>query len=365
MSTAKKIRVLIVDDSAFMRKVIGDMLSAESDIEVVARARNGDEAMRRLHELSPDVVTLDVEMPGKNGLDVLRDIMAEKPVPVVMVSSLTKHGADVTMQALAAGAVEFVTKPSGSISLDMEKVRDELCQKVRVASSATIRNSILRPRPPAVVEVIKKPEPRQDQPPVIPRRDFRKRMELLVIASSTGGPVALLEVIPALPADFPLPILMVQHMPPGFTTSFAQRLNERSKLKVFEACDGLPVRRGTAILAPGGFHLVVEKKSADIVCRLTETPPVRSVRPAADVLFSSVADIVGGGVIALVLTGMGKDGTDGSRVLREKGAYVIAESKETCVIYGMPASVVDSGLADGVLPLYSIASGLVRVAKQV
>ena len=363
MSTTKKIRVLIVDDSAFMRKVIGDMLSAEPDIEVVARARNGDEAMRRLLELSPDVVTLDVEMPGKNGLDVLREIMAEKPVPVVMVSSLTKHGADVTMQALAAGAVEFVTKPSGSISLDMEKVRDELCQKVRVASSAAIRNAAAKPRVSAPVDLLKKSEPKQDLP--VQRRDLKKRMEMLVIASSTGGPVALLEVIPALPADFPLPILIVQHMPPGFTASFAQRLNERSKLKVFEACDGLPIRRGTAIIAPGGYHLVVERKLTEIVCRLTETPPVRSVRPAADVLFSSVAEIVGGQVIALVLTGMGKDGTDGSRALREKGAYVMAESKETCVIYGMPASVIDAGLVDEVLPLYSIASGLVRVARQI
>ena len=363
MSQAAKIRVLIVDDSAFMRKVIGDILMASPDFEVVARARNGDEAMQRLLELSPDVVTLDVEMPGKNGLDVLREIMAVKPVPVVMVSSLTKHGADVTMQALAAGAVEFVTKPSGSISLDMEKVSEELRQKVKVASGASLKNAAVRVRA-AVTPDVKKQDLKQESPPVVSRRDFRKRMEMLVIASSTGGPVALLEVIPALPADFPLPVLIVQHMPPGFTASFAQRLNERSKLKVFEACDGLPVRKGTAILAPGGYHLIVERKLTDIVCRLTETPPVRSVRPAADVLFSSVAETIGGQVIALVLTGMGKDGTDGARALREKGAYVIAESKETCVIYGMPGSVIDAGLADEILPLYSIASGLERAAKQ-
>lgn len=347
----RKIRVLIVDDSAFMRKVIGDILSEDPSIDVVGRARNGREALQMFTTLEPDVVTLDIEMPGMNGIDVLKEIMAKRPMPVVMVSSLTKGGANVTMQALDNGAVDFVTKPSGTISLDMDKVADELRKKVIAASRATVRGGQDRgtaAAPPPVAAI---------------RREPPKRPELVVIAASTGGPMALQEVIPALPASFPLPIMLVQHMPPGFTGSFATRLNERSKLNVIEGEDGMPVRKGMVIVAPGGYHMIVERKSMALVCRLTETPPVRSVRPAADVLFKSVADVVGGPTISLVLTGMGKDGLDGARALRDKGAYVIAESKETCVIFGMPGAVIDAGLADEVLPLYSIAAGLERVAK--
>jgi two-component system chemotaxis response regulator CheB len=288
--------------------------------------------------------------------------MAVKPIPVVMVSSLTKDGANITMQALDAGAVDFVTKPSGTISLDMEKVGDELHQKVVAASRASIANASstrwggknasgnasLVSRTPI---------------PTPPHKEAQRKPELLVIASSTGGPNALQEVIPSLRKDFPLPVLIVQHMPPGFTSSFAQRLNERSHITVLEGCDEMPIRKGVAVVAPGGYHLVVEKKGADLICRLTETPPVRSVRPSADVLFSSVAEVVGGNVLVVVLTGMGKDGLDGTKILRSKGAYVIAESKETCVIFGMPGAVVDAGLVDEILPLYSIAGGVERVLK--
>jgi two-component system chemotaxis response regulator CheB len=355
MNTAHKIRVLIVDDSAFMRKVIGDILNADPSIDVVGRARNGREAMDVLKELSPDVVTLDVEMPGKSGLEVLKDIMAVKPLPVVMVSSLTRQGANETMQALDSGAVDFVTKPSGTISLDMDKVGDELRRKVIAASRASLRG-----RAPRFGVGVNNASP----PPQAHREGVLRKTELLVVAASTGGPMALQEVIPGLSKDFRLPVLIVQHMPPGFTSSFAFRLNERSQLTVIEGCDEMPVRKGTVIVAPGGYHLIVEKKGASLVCRLTETPPVRSVRPSADVLFTSVAEVVGGNVLTLVLTGMGKDGLDGSRRLREKGAYVIAESKETSVIYGMPGAVIGAGLADEVLPLYSIAAGLERLAKQ-
>ncbi|MCL2684575.1 MAG: chemotaxis-specific protein-glutamate methyltransferase CheB, partial [Synergistaceae bacterium] len=270
-----------------------------------------------------------------------------------MVSSLTKKGADVTMQALDIGAVDFVTKPSGSIALDMEKVAAELRSKVKAASRASVRGKWTKRILSSAEEVA--------APPI--RRETRGRMELLVIASSTGGPMALQQVIPELPGSFHVPILVVQHMPPGFTTSLAKRLNERSALKVIEACDEMPVRKGSVIIAPGGYHMIVEKKGAELVCRLTEMPPVRSVRPSADVLFKSVSEVVGGNVIAVVLTGMGKDGLDGSRFLREKGAYVIAESRETSVIFGMPAAVIEAGLADEILPLYSIAEGLERVVK--
>ena len=354
MKKHDKIRIVIVEDSAFMRKIISDILSEDPDIEIVGKARNGNEAMEVIRSVLPDVVTLDIEMPGKSGIEVLQDIMSFRPIPVVMVSSLVKHGADITLQALDIGAVDFVTKPSGNISLDMSKVADELRNKVKGASRAIIRGT--------GVKKISSPRDRVAARPPI-QHQTRCKPELIVIASSTGGPMALQQVIPMLPGNLPLPVLIVQHMPPGFTTSLAHRLNERSKLKVTEACDEMPIRRGSVLLAPGGYHMIVERRGMELVCRLTETPPVRSVRPSADVLFTSVSEVVGGNVIVLVLTGMGKDGLDGARLLREKGAYVIAESRETSVIYGMPGAVTDAGLADEVLPLYSIAEGVERALK--
>ncbi|MDR3355261.1 MAG: chemotaxis response regulator protein-glutamate methylesterase [Synergistaceae bacterium] len=356
MSIPRRIRVLVVDDSAFMRKVIGDILSADQGIEIVGKARNGDEAMAKLKDLSPDVITLDMEMPGKNGLEVLRGIMKEKPTPVIMVSSLTKDGANVTMQALSAGAVDFVTKPSGTISLDMEKVGDELRQKIMAASKASMKNAYGSGDDRSHKGHASLAQTSQ-------KREMQKRPELVLIASSTGGPNALQEVIPGLSSDFPLPILIVQHMPSGFTTSFANRMNELSMISVAEACDGMQIKKGMAIIAPGGYHLTVERTPVSLVCRLKETPPVRSVRPSADVLFSSVSEVVGGSVVVVVLTGMGKDGLDGTRLLRSMGAYVIAESKETCVIYGMPGAVSEAGLVDESLPVYSITEALERIAR--
>jgi two-component system chemotaxis response regulator CheB len=360
MKKPETIKILIVDDSAFMRKVITDILSEDPMMEVVGRARNGTEALEAVRTLSPDVVTLDIEMPGKSGIEVLKEIMDFKPMPVVMVSSLTKEGANVTMQALDLGAVDFVMKPSGNISLDMAKVGDELRRKVAGASRA----AMFGPRRARQPLQVREPLPIHPFSHTPPYRDIsRGKFEMLVVAASTGGPMALQEIIPNLSGDFPLPVMIVQHMPPGFTTSFAQRLNERSSLTVVEGCDGMPVRKGTAIVAPGGYHLLVEKKGAEIVCKLAETPPVRSVRPAADVLFTSVSETIGGGVLALVLTGMGKDGLDGVKLLKDKGAYVIVESKETSVIFGMPGAVIAAGLADEVLPLYAIAEGLERAVR--
>jgi two-component system chemotaxis response regulator CheB len=354
MKKPETIKVLIVDDSAFMRKVITDILSEDPMLEIIGRARNGAEAMEAVRTLSPDVVTLDIEMPGKSGIEVLKEIMDFKPVPVVMVSSLTKENANVTMQALDLGAVDFVTKPSGNISLDMQKVGDELRRKVAGASRAALFGS----------RRVKQPFHAREPLSVPPHRDMpRGKFEMLVVAASTGGPMALQEVISNLSRDFPLPVMVVQHMPPGFTTSFAQRLNERSNLTVVEGCDGMPVKKGRVVIAPGGYHLMVEKKGAEILCKLAETPPVRSVRPAADVLFTSVSETIDGSVLALVLTGMGRDGLDGAKALKDRGAYIIAESKETSVIFGMPGAIIAAGLADEVLPLYAIAAGLERVAR--
>ncbi|GHV53049.1 chemotaxis response regulator protein-glutamate methylesterase [Synergistales bacterium] len=363
--SGKKIRVLVADDSAFMRKIIGDILAVDPNIEVVGRARNGIEAIVLLSELRPDVMTLDMDMPGKNGIEVLREIMSANPTPIIMVSSLTKEGANVTMQALKLGAVDFVTKPSGTISLDMKKVGGELIQKVKGASRAMLKNALIHPVPQKTASFASMAKMSDSHtPPPLPRREITDKPELVVIGASTGGPNALQTVIPALPADFPLPILIVQHMPSGFTTSFAQRLNENSELAVSEACEGMPVRKGAVLIAPGGYHLVVERHGAELLCGLRETPPVRSVRPAADVLFKSVAETTIGSTLAVVLTGMGKDGYDGVKLLRAKGAYVLVESKETCVVYGMPGAIAGEGLADEILPIDAMAEGIGRAVRQ-
>lgn len=351
----RKIRVMVVDDSAFMRKVIGDMLSSDRRFEVVARVRDGEEALQKLQEADPDVITMDVEMPRKNGLEALREIMERRPTPVVMVSSLTKEGAEVTLQALSLGAVDFVTKPSGTISLDMRKVEEELRQKVWVAS--TVDRSRLKPVPTGrpVADLV------QRHPAPAGKRKLQ-RVDLVLIASSTGGPRALQEVIPALKRDFPCPILVVQHMPRGFTASFAQRLDDVSQLKVLEGYDGLKPQRGMAVIAPGGYHMVVERSGPELVCRLSDAPPVRSVKPAADMLFLSVADAVGGSVVAAVLTGMGRDGADGAMAIHRKGGVILAESPETCVVYGMPRAIVEAGIAEEVVSLYDMSEALHRWA---
>jgi two-component system chemotaxis response regulator CheB len=316
-------------------------------------------------------------MPKKNGLEALGEIMRLRPTPVVMVSSLTKEGADVTIQALALGAVDFVGKPSGTISLDMAKVGEELRQKVLIASSvnrvAAFRRLPSMPSRPTSSATSVSPSsggpvssvgaPRPISPAVFPPPSGRRptRAEAVLIAASTGGPRALQEVIPLLPGDFPLPVLVVQHMPRGFTASFAQRLDDMSLLEVVEGFDGLKVRKGMAVIAPGGYHMILERTLGDLTCRLSDAPPLRSVKPAADMLFLSAADLLGGALVAAVLTGMGRDGTDGARAIHDRGGYVVAEAPETCVVYGMPRSVVEAGVADELLPLGAIPGALVRL----
>lgn len=361
-----KVRVLVVDDSAFMRKIISDILTADPRIEVVGTARNGEEGLVNFNKLNPDVLTLDIEMPRMNGLELLSALMDIRPVPIIMVSSVTHEGAEITMKALSAGAVDFVTKPSGTISLDMEKVADELRQKVLMASrvsNRTVADMVRKPPRGSDSPSLQSAESRQPVSLPVPKKVLLKKIDMVVIASSTGGPRALQEIIPAIKKKFPVPILVVQHMPVGFTAPFAQRLDEISQLEVVEGAEGLKIQRGVVVIAPGGYHMTVERKMGELYCHLLDTPPVRSVKPAADVLFSSVAEVVGGSVVAVVLTGMGRDGTDGARVLKEKGAYVLAEAKETCVVYGMPQSVAEAGLVDEVLPLGSISTGLERLVS--
>jgi two-component system chemotaxis response regulator CheB len=368
ITVTERIRALVVDDSAFMRKVISDLLAADPDIEVIGTARDGLDALDKIKLEKPNVVTLDVEMPRMDGLATLEHLMAECPVPVVMVSSLTKEGADTTVEALSLGAVDFVAKPSGTISLDMAKVREEMVQKVKLASRARLsglsRRSLWRERvrgqkgePPPV----KPREPGQgirpgaDRAPVVGRPADR----LVVIGSSTGGPGALHEIFPDLAADTKAGFLVIQHMPPGFTRSLAERLNEISPLSVREAVEGDVPMAGTALLAPGGYHLVLTPERS---VALNQDPPQHGVRPSVDVTLLSAVELYRDRCVGAILTGMGFDGAKGMAALKRAGGRTLAEDEASCVVYGMPRAVVEMGNADRVVPLEEVAAVINQLA---
>ena len=352
-SKSNSIKVLVVDDSALMRQFISDILNSESGITVVGTAKDGREALHRIKTLCPDVVTLDVEMPVMDGLKTLEEIMRTNPLPVIMVSSVTQEGADTTMKALAMGCVDFIGKPSGNISLNIRDIGHELIEKVFAAAGAKVfvkgRSALLSGG--GLVRSM----------PQITMPSLRK--DIVAIASSTGGPMALSELLPKIPKNFPVPIVITQHMPKEFTGSFAKRLNESSQIEVLEGFEGLSLKTGRAVIAPGGSHLLIKRRSGAAVCSLSDAPPVLSVKPAANVMFLSLADEFGGNVLCVILTGMGRDGTDGATALKRKGAYVIAESQKTCVVYGMPKAAADAGIVDAVLPLDEIPDAIVKIVK--
>lgn len=341
-----KIRVLVVDDSALMRKIITDILSADSRIEVVANARDGVDCLEKLNVVKPDVITLDVEMPRKNGIDTLKEIMSIRPTPVIMLSSLTQEGAQITLQALSLGCIDCVGKPSGHISLKLDEIGHEIIEKVVVASTAKLRKSV--------------GVPTVQSPPVLAVFSSKKK-EIVVIGASTGGPVALQQVLSSLPGNFPVPIAVVQHMPLNFTNSFAKRLDSISQLQVVEGYDGLEFRQGMVVIAPSGRHMLLSKKmNGSVACSFSDAPPVLFVKPAANLLFVSAADEFESGAVGVILTGMGKDGADGAVALHRKGGRVIAESQETCVVYGMPKAAVEAGVVDQLLPLRDIPNAIIK-----
>ncbi|QJX75820.1 protein-glutamate methylesterase/protein-glutamine glutaminase [Priestia megaterium] len=345
-----EIKVLIVDDSAFMRKLIGDFLACDSRFHVVGTARNGEEGLKKALELSPDIVTLDIEMPKMNGLDMLKQLMRVKPLPVVMLSSTTIEGAENTLAAMQYGAVDFVAKPSGAISLDLHKVKDELISKLLLASKANISSSSHQ-------------HVRNSSVYNLPMGT--KVNKMICIGTSTGGPRALQEVLSTVSKDISAPIFIVQHMPPNFTKSLALRLNQLADIEVKEAKDNEIVRSGCAYIAPGGFHMtVVEKKGQLSIC-LDTSSPVKGHRPSVDRLFQSISKISGYQKLAIVLTGMGADGTEGVIDLKKnKDALILAESEETAVIYGMPKSAVSTKLVDYIEPLRNVGSFISRYAQK-
>lgn len=361
----KKVRVLVVDDSAFMRKVISDILSRDPKIEVVDKARNGLEGIEKVKQLSPDVVTMDVEMPAMNGLEALEYLMKHHPVPVIMLSSLTQEGASATIKALELGAVDFIPKPSGSISLDIHKVEDQIIAKVKAATGANLNRHLFQPSSPAkkkdnvtaVQEKMAVPKPRaisgQNAGP-----------HLILIGTSTGGPKALQIVLASLPSNLPAAILIVQHMPAGFTKSLSYRLDALCAIQVMEAEDGMEIHRGSAYIAPGDYHMELKRKSSgSLAIRLNQAEPKAGHRPSVDVLFESVAQLDYPDTYAVVMTGMGSDGTKGIHALKTtRGCReVIAEDESSCVVFGMPKSAIASGNVDTVLPLPKIGNYLAKL----
>jgi len=347
---------MVVDDSVVVRKIVTDVLSADPDIEVVGTAVNGKIAVAKLDQLKPDLVTMDIEMPEMNGIEAVRAIRATRSrVPIIMFSTLTERGASATLDALSAGANEYVTKPAnvGSVGQSMESVREQLIPKIKALTGRPVSPGPARSAAPL-------PPP----PPVAPRTGPGKKPAVLVVGSSTGGPEALARVLPQLPANLPVPVLMVQHMPPVFTRQFAQRLDRLSPLRVVEAADGSPLVPGTVHLAPGDHHLVVRTQgrgpAAALYTGLNQGPPENFCRPAVDPLFRSVVTAYDGAVLAVVLTGMGSDGRNGAAEVRAGGGTVIVQDQATSVVWGMPGAIAQAGLADEILPLDRIAEAINR-----
>lgn len=361
-----KHKVLVVDDSVFMRKIISDLIKEDERFEVIDTAKNGLEAVDKTKRLKPDVVTLDIEMPEMNGLDALRRIMADTPVPVVMLSSLTEEGAKETIAALEIGAVDFVRKPSGSISLDLFKVKALLLDKLSIAIQTRVSKISAPPVVPRPIVQPPKPLFLDNKPKELSEKTYGGRIERLVaIGTSTGGPRALQQVVSALPGHFPAPVLIVQHMPPNFTKSLAMRLDSTSQIKVTEACDGDRLQNGVAYIAPGGWHMILKKDDMGYKIRLTKDEPRSGHRPSVDMLFDSLLPYRELKRHVVLMTGMGSDGAKGMQALRRAGALsTIAESNETCVVYGMPRAAVELGCVTHQLPLYQIAAKLTELVTQ-
>lgn len=352
MSSSEERSVLVVDDSAFMRKLISELVASSGEFRVVGTARNGLDAVEKVHQLSPDLVTLDIEMPQLNGIGALGYIMSEAPRPVVMLSgAATGDANDLTIRALELGAVEFVRKPSGPISMDLDTVRDQLLTALRAARGVNLGG----------VEVLARPR----TPPSLPAIEHTGgATRAVAIAASTGGPRALAELIPSLPRPLGAAVLVVQHMPPGFTRSLAERLDAQSRLSVREAEDGDVVQHDRVYVAPGGFHMRVRITDGAPVIALDESPAIWGVRPSADPLFESVAEIFGQRAVGVVLTGMGRDGATGLRAIHDAGGVGLAQDAATSTIHGMPRAAVAAGGVDRVVALQAMAPVIGGIAAR-
>ena len=359
------LRVVVVDDSGFFRRRIVEILNADVGIEVVGTAANGQEAIEVVKRLNPDAVTMDIEMPVMDGITAVRRIMAESPRPIRMFSTLTTEGAKATLDALDAGAMDFLPKRFSEMAADEDSAKILLRRRVRALGRARMTRPTAAPltersasassaTPILTARALAAAAPRLS-PSTTPVRNLRA----VLIGTSTGGPVALQEVLKGLPKNFPLPIILVQHMPASFTPAFAERLNNLCQITVKEAATGDLLKPGSALLAPGGVQLIVEGGAQPRV-RIEDSPPGTIYKPSVDITFKSAVDALRSQVLAIVLTGMGADGREGTRLLKANGAHVWAQDAASCVVFGMPAAVIDAGLADQILPLKEVGPALLK-----
>lgn len=347
----EKIKVLIVDDSALIRQMLTEIISSDRELEVVGTATDPLAAREKIKKLNPDVLTLDVEMPKMDGVSFLSNLMRLRPMPVVMVSSLTEAGADVTLQALEYGAVDFVTKPKIDVASGFGDYADEIIEKVKMAAKANVRTL---DKSTAIREVAPKLKADAILEGSSGKRLFKTTDHIIAIGASTGGTEAIKDVLSRLPANTPGTVI-TQHIPEAFSKPFAQRMNNVSAMTVTEARDGQQILRGHAYIAPGSHHLLVERDGARYICRLNDGPPVNRHKPSVDVLFRSVAQNAGHNAIGVILTGMGDDGADGLKEMKEMGAKTIAQDEKTSVVWGMPGEAVKKGGVDKVVPLTKVA----------
>lgn len=349
----RPIKVMVVDDSAFMRRYLSDIIKSDAELELVGTARDGLDALRKLERLNPDVITLDVDMPNLNGLETLKRLMQQKPLPVIMVSSLTREGSDITVEALSCGAVDFIAKPLLSAIESTASFRDALLLKIKAAATARLFAS----KPTQQVQI----QPVTFTPLTGKSYAGDYPRNVVAIAASTGGPRALDLIFRTFPPALPAAFLITQHMPAGFTTSLARRLDALSPLKVREARGGEKISEGEAYLAPGGYHLVVNQNG---FTELSSAPPVQNVRPSADVMMDSVARVFGAVALGVILTGMGRDGTEGISFIKKNGGRSLCQDPATAVIPSMPQSVITNGLADLVVPLEQLGAAIVRLLAE-
>lgn len=352
-------RVLVVDDSGFFRRRVKEILEEDPMITVIGDAANGQEAIDKTAELKPDVITMDIEMPIMDGIKATQKIMVTNPTPIVMFSSLTTEGAKATLDALDAGALDFLPKRFEDISHDRDEAKKLLCQRVRAIAQ---QKHILRKKTP-ITKNIRSPSPVSAPTSVVTAPVTISKsggIDLVAIGTSTGGPLALQNILVNLPEDFSRPIVMIQHMPATFTPAFAKRLDQLCKITVKEAEDGDQLKPGVALLAPGGKQMLVEGRAANAVVRVIDSEPSLTYKPSVDITFRSINKVFPAKTLAIVLTGMGADGREGARTLKAQGSEIWAQDEESCVVYGMPAAIVEAGLADKILSLNDFSQAIVK-----
>ena len=351
-----KIRIVVVDDSAFMRKAISDMIESEDSFEVVAKLRDGRELIEKVEDINPDLITLDVHMRDLDGLATLKELKRMgKSYPIIMLSSATTEGSEITLECLDNGAITFINKPSGSISLDIAKIQRRLIDEIKSITASKREKKADLKTTDNIKTIINKDIEKSNIG--LPKN---KKIDVVLIGASTGGPKALQEVLTKLPENLGVPVLVVQHMPEGFTKVFAERLDKVCNLKVVEADDGMRIDKNTIYIAKGGSHMIVDNRKTII---LNKDPAIWGVRPAVDKLFNSAIELYGPNILSVILTGMGRDGADGTKNIKDNGGVTISEDKSTCTIYGMPKAAYETGKVDLVVPLNKIAEKIIEIVQ--